>query len=257
MSMKPRQPIQKILAEIDACLKDGLKIRSKHTSVYDYFEIEWAKRMRSLGPDTSKKLFGLYKNVEDINPKVLDEFPTELFALFIKDWRDRVEATLVTCFEDAEPLARFLDQRLGPVDRYEMPHLISKMVILSEIYRELEKQASFPLVYIDSSSLIRHFDKVCHFRPESNERAIVKFMFENHDFEELVDLDDVVTNISGIDPNSENVDGLKARVKRTIGDINRKTKEVFGFSIFKNPRGQIALTYKMNSQFSPKGSLDR
>lgn len=179
------------------------------------------------------------------NPPDENQVDTTLRAF--DQWKKNSLLVLKNIFEDNEPVSRFINTPISVIEPHLMPpkvgdafvHFLYKISVINEIYRDLAKQAVTPLHFVESQSLIRHFDQICPIGPGTFQFSLVKYMFGNHDFEELVDVDTVFEAITG----NENQKHNPKDVHGWGEEANKKTRKAFRFPIFKLSKGKIALTY--------------
>ncbi len=248
--MKSKIPIHAAMTKIDAQLSKAIKIEKKRKEAVEQSLFFDGRNLGSINPSLDD-LYGEHgEKLEDIvEPNVF----VANFNRIVLSWSEESEDLLKNIFEDSEPIVRFLEIENFNESSYHKfqdvrDFFFKKMKILGEIYYHLEQKISHKLQYIDSMSIIRYSDSVCKISPNSYERYLIKYMFENHDFMELVEIYQIAPQVLGLDSDIEIEKKHQESIKNVANEINRRTKTSFGFSIFSLPRGQICL---INPEISP------
>ena len=171
-------------------------------------------------------------------------------------WISRAEDLVKDIFEDVEPMYRFsrsaqvIDSPVSDDNKSFLLRLstgwfvkkdfMHKLSVIADFYREIEKRVAEPIEYIDSRSSLVHFDRVCSLGAGTNERALCRYMFANHDFEELVQFEQMYEALFG---DSEDEERNAKKVASAAYEVNKKTRDEFGFQLFKVTKGMISLQY--------------
>ena len=168
------------------------------------------------------------------------------------DWRDETKKILEDMFMDFIPVHTFMDAT-GEWYYEQFPsngrraeyinmtrNLDAKIAVLIGFYQTLAENIRSPLTYLPDQAKVCFYDFICPLKVDSNEASLCAFMFQ-HSIGEKVEMEDIFVGAFG--GNTEEFCGKDTtKIKHAYDGINRKTNEVFGFSIFKKDGTTLCLT---------------
>ncbi len=156
-----------------------------------------------------------------------------------------VEAKLKPLLEDLKAREYIPSYGFGldDQDRILYVNSMAQMVAMGELWvmlasEEKYRQAGTRLgVRFDPNRSCLIFDqKECKISPNTFQYSVCKYMFELYSSGEFVDVEKLCEE-TGDDPE----EGSSVKLSTAALEVNKKTKWIFGFPIFRTPRGQIAI----------------
>ena len=168
-------------------------------------------------------------------------------------WYVDAKAKLKKIFLDFAPVNSFIiaessfkDEGSQFITRHEHARIYigalikAQMSVLTKFYDEIKKYLVCPLFYIQDQAKLCFFASVCSLEPDSNEDSLCRYLFGNFNFNEWVEMEDIYSDALG--GNRDEYDKQdRAKMENAAEGVNRKTKEAFGFSVFKKKKTLLAL----------------
>lgn len=114
---------------------------------------------------------------------------------------------------------------------YIRNNLDAKIHFFQNLYLEIEKDAKDPLYYIPERSTICWCNRVVELGSNSNQAALCKFIFQ-YPIGAKKEFIDAYCFITGEDEDCFE----RSLVVTAMGEVNKKTKKIFGFSIFRKDK---------------------
>lgn len=121
-------------------------------------------------------------------------------------------------------------------------NLKAKIDFLQVLYKEIEPLVADPLSYIPERHLISYYNRVIPLRSDSAQALVCEYMF---DFPygtkvEMAELDAHLKN-----KNVEDIETFdRTKIDSAVNSLNIKSKETFGFKLFKREGATISVSFK-------------
>lgn len=154
------------------------------------------------------------------------------YSHLLYEWINKCIEELELIFEDYAPVAKF-DYSAGNYVIEKNQHQIrdeaqKRIAILIEYYEKLSKDAEQELSYYPKNRTLRYNKKEISLGRKINNRSLLcKYMFDRP-AKALVEKEDLIQFMFG----EESCDKHINSIKHAYEDINKLTKENFGFNIF-------------------------
>src|SRR3989338_431871 len=213
MSMKLKVSVRTAISTVESLIQKGLLLYEKPTRQITANEI------------TAPSMIGNRFCFMDVRVYPKQE------GIRIIEWNDNAEHILTDVFDDVWLQIHFIHickpAYIESDQSTANEFLIEKLKILENSANELNKMIKTPLVYLPERTAIKYQDTECELLPSSKQAAVCKYVFENNDEGENIDIAMIDHYLSG-----EN-EMKSDQVKNAAIEINKKTNDAFGFPIFK------------------------
>lgn len=126
---------------------------------------------------------------------------------------------------------------------YVKNSLEAEISVLVSLYKDLQNNIRSPLNYLHEKGQICFYDYICQLTLNTNESELCKYMFQ-FSIGEWKEMEDIYAFITGEDINDQHTwpKNWKNTIKNAQKEVNRKSKENFGFNVFKIEKTQLSLT---------------
>lgn len=193
--------------------------------------------------------YEIYSSLRDSPSSMIDDINlSHPDRLKVSEWHGKVIDELTATFIDFTPVYLFLQPMHEHDDNFQnfmhskrySTMLKSGLQVLSGYYQGLSEQVYTPLFYISDRAQICFFASVCPLQPDSNEDALCRYMFDNHSFNEWVEMTDIFTRAFGGSADEYDKQD-RAKVENAAEGVNKKTNEAFEFPVFRQKKTLLSL----------------
>lgn len=166
----------------------------------------------------------------------------------LEQWNTELLERLEHIFQDYTPVSYVSDII---EERYSIPKITGNfhqalsfrgkemleevLPLLRRYYSILSENTDSVLYFASKTSQICFLDMVCDIEPDSNQYMLIKYILETASYGENIDFETIWREGFGENENTYDVK-TQEKIKNAFEGINKKTLEIFGFSLFKKKK---------------------
>ncbi len=213
-------------------LQEGREFERDSANIYNEKDIEKIENL-------SNKLYNQFLKRYLIEAEIVTNFLEEIFSSFVyieyfKMLKGNMSLSEFESINRPNGVKKIYEALI-----YDIPN---KVRHLEKLYFKIEENIRSPLSYLKNCTTLCYYDFVCELKADTKESLLCEYMF-NFSIGSKKEIIDIYCFIEG--EKEENL--LKFGSKKIINameGVNKKTKEFFGFSIFKKEKSIIYVSMK-------------